>query len=84
MGLGHNGIGTQWDLGTMGLGHIGTGAQRDWGIMGLGHVCRVHTLRQQSTASSPFREEKYATHLHYFNGTLRHCSFALFLFKRDS
>ena len=52
MGLGHNGTGTQWDLGslvliqsgtvvqwagTQFLGHGGTRAQKDWGTMDLGH-----------------------------------------------
>ena len=37
MDLGHNGLGTHWDWGTMHLGHNGTGIQLDWDTRGLVH-----------------------------------------------
>ena len=37
MGLGHSGLGTQWDWDTMGLGHNGPGAQWDWDTIGPLH-----------------------------------------------
>ena len=49
MGLGHNGPGTTWALGTMGLIHNETNAQLNWDTMGLGTMGLGHTGTDQYT-----------------------------------